>query len=388
MAARTADLVVVGGGIFGLATALEAGRRGRRVVLLDRGTLPAPDAASTNPSRKIKSTYRDPAYARLGLAAMAGWQRIERDVGAQLLVRLGNLVIATDSGDPRLDEQASVSEAAGGVVQRLDERDLRSRYPVFRLARSAIFEPAAGFVRATEAVGAVRRLAEAAGVAIVERANVERLDREGERPVAITVDGRTFAGKQLVVAAGGWSRALVPELRELITLRRAGVAYVSGIPPAFEAASMPPFSVIGTNHYGFPRWRDDAAKFGWHDGAEAIDDADLDRSTASSPFRAGIERLLVDHFGLDPGGLTIEWESCLYDVSPASDFLVDAVPGAPGVFVACGSSGHGFKFGSVIGRIVMDRVDGNLGTGGWWPPQFGWKAAFEARGRAVAATPI
>ena len=190
------------------------------------------------------------------------------------------------------------------------------------------------------------------------------------------------------MAAGGWSVGLLPQLHELVTLRRAGVAYVSGLPAAFDAGVLPPFSIIGTNAYGFPRWRADRAKFGWHDGAEAVDDTEFDRGSATPSFRAGIERLLFDQFGVEAASLDIEWASCLYDVSPAGDFLIDAVPGAPGVFVACGSSGHGFKFGSIIGRIVLDRLDRVGETGGWWLPQFNWSAALEARDRDALTTPI
>ena len=60
MAGGTFDLIVVGGGVFGLSTALEAGRRKRRTLCLDRGAVPNPIAASYGPSRKIRSTYLDP----------------------------------------------------------------------------------------------------------------------------------------------------------------------------------------------------------------------------------------------------------------------------------------------------------------------------------------
>jgi glycine/D-amino acid oxidase-like deaminating enzyme len=165
---------------------------------------------------------------------------------------------------------------------------------------------------------------------------------------------------------------------------------VAGLPASFEAGALPPFSIMGSNAYGFPRWGHDRAKFGWHDGAEAVAHPEFDRAAATPGFRAGIERLFGDQFNLDPADLDVEWASCLYDVSPAGDFLIDAVPGRPGVFVACGSSGHGFKFGSIIGRIVMDRLEGRVdpGEGGWWLPQFSWSAALQARRREVSATPI
>jgi glycine/D-amino acid oxidase-like deaminating enzyme len=71
-------------------------------------------------------------------------------------------------------------------------------------------------------------------------------------------------------------------------------------------------------------------------------------------------------------------------VSPVSDFLIDAVPGSPGLFVVTGSSGHGFKFGSIIGRVAMDRLDG-VADSRWWLPLFGWDRALANRDLAAAA---
>src|ERR1700693_2340688 len=75
MADASFDLIVVGGGVFGLSTALEAGRRRRQTLVVDRGVVPNPISASYGPSRKIRSTYLDPHYTRLALEAMAGWRR-------------------------------------------------------------------------------------------------------------------------------------------------------------------------------------------------------------------------------------------------------------------------------------------------------------------------
>src|SRR6185295_9972697 len=99
----------VGAGVFGLGTAIEAASRGRRVALVDRDRIPNPLAASFGPSRKIKSVYADPSYSRLGLAAMAAWEQIERDAGEQLFIRLGNLVYTTLADPSLIDAQARAS---------------------------------------------------------------------------------------------------------------------------------------------------------------------------------------------------------------------------------------------------------------------------------------
>src|SRR5215475_671678 len=84
------DLIVVGGGVFGLSTALEAGRRRRRTLVVDRRQVPNPVAASFGPSRKIRSTYLDEHYTRLALEAMPAWRRLEVESGTALYVADGN----------------------------------------------------------------------------------------------------------------------------------------------------------------------------------------------------------------------------------------------------------------------------------------------------------
>ena len=63
-------------------------------------------------------------------------------------------------------------------------------------------------------------------------------------------------------------------------------------------------------------------------------------------------------------------DSCVYNLSPSTDFLLDFHPAMPGVFLATAGSGHGFKLGSILGPIVMDRLDGIADAR--WSPQFSY----------------
>src|SRR5438128_12469860 len=129
MAGEAFDLIVVGGGVFGLSTALEAGRRKRRTLCLDRGTVPNPTAASYGPSRKIRSTYLDPHYTRLALEAMAAWRQIEAETGAELYVADGNLSVSDGTTDAHLEDLAVNARRGGAKVRWLDAADLRREYP-------------------------------------------------------------------------------------------------------------------------------------------------------------------------------------------------------------------------------------------------------------------
>src|SRR5689334_13851332 len=163
----TFDLLVVGGGAFGLGTAAEAARRGRRVAVVERGPLPNPIAASYGPSRKIRSTYTEPHYAMLAREAMTAWRQVERETGSELYLAVGNLAYSVLDAQPHLDDLEAVSRQIGADIELLDRAALQARFPQFKLAKRAILERDAGFVRASACIEALRVLAERAGATIL-----------------------------------------------------------------------------------------------------------------------------------------------------------------------------------------------------------------------------
>src|SRR5215470_2570240 len=166
MARTEFDLVVVGAGVFGLGTAVEAGRRGRRTLVVDRRVVPNPIAASYGPSRKIRSTYLDPHYSRLAVEAMRGWREIEAETGRELYVAIGNLNVSDGETDAHLETLEANARRGGGKVRWLDGADLRREFPQFRRGQRALLEEEAGFLRATDCVAALRGLAEKRGVGV------------------------------------------------------------------------------------------------------------------------------------------------------------------------------------------------------------------------------
>jgi sarcosine oxidase len=87
MTGERVDLVVVGGGAMGLATAWAAAFRAR-VVLVERFDQGHHRGASHGGERIFRHAYADVAYVDLALAAEEGWQALERAAGRPLLHRV------------------------------------------------------------------------------------------------------------------------------------------------------------------------------------------------------------------------------------------------------------------------------------------------------------
>lgn len=374
------DLLVVGGGVFGLGTALEAARRGLRTVVVERGPIPNPVAASYGPSRKIRSTYTEPHYAALAREAMATWRQIEGETGADLYIPSGNLAYTALDEQPYLDDLQAVSRRIGASVEALDGAQLRARFPRFKRARRALLETDAGFLRASACVEAFRGLAERAGADILPERDVSAVDAESDAIVARMATGEEVRGERAVIALGGWSKRLLPELQPTLTQTQQGIMYVADTPPAFRYPDFPAFSSADDGFYGFPVWGTDAFKVAHHVHGEPIATPDFDRHTTPAGFVEGARAFLRDHLDLDPDAYPVRAESCMYNLSPSSDFLLDIHPRDPRIFVATGGSGHGFKFGSVIGSVVLERLQGEAPRR--WHPMFSWE---RVTGGAAAA---
>ena len=372
------DLIVVGGGVFGLGTALEAGRRRRKTLVVDRRAVPNPIAASYGPSRKIRSTYLDAHYTRLAREAMAGWRQIEAETGAELYAAAGNLSVSDSSTDTHLEELAVNAKRGGAKIRWLDADDLRREFPQFRPGRRALLEEEAGFLRATDCVTALRQLAEKHGVrfATGHDAAIESL----ERGVDVRAGAATYHAPQVVVAAGGWSKRLFPELGGALWQCQQGIMYLDGVPAGFCRPGFVPYSAPSTGFYGFPAEPGRVGlKVARHLVTNPIDDPDFDRRTTPSGFVEAAGEFVRTWFGLEPRDYRVTYDSCMYNLSTSTDFLLDFHPDMPGVFLATAGSGHGFKFGSVLGRIVLDRLDGIQSDR--WTPQFSYDSFLTASSR-------
>ncbi len=295
------DLIIVGAGVFGLSTALEAARRGLDVSSSTAVRCRIPTAASTGPSRKLRSTYLDDGLlaARHRGSGRAGTRSPPRPARSASSVSATSSTRST-TRHPTLDAFQAASERAGGSIERLDRADLRRRFPTFRRARTAIFEADGGVLRATAATRAIATLAVAAGARIDPGGPVVRLDRDGADPAVVLADGRRLTRpadrrrrRCLVVAVSSRSCA-----RSSRSAARAS--------PTCPTCRLP--STTRRSRHSPSSRRSSTASRGW--GATRSRSAGISTANrpttptstarrASQPFIDGVVGFLGDHFGLE-----------------------------------------------------------------------------------------
>lgn len=352
------DVIVIGLGGMGSAAAYHLAARGQRVLGLEKFT-PAHDRGSSHGGSRIirQSYFEDPAYVPLLLRAYQLWDQLARDSGRDVYRMTGGLFLGppdclTVAGSLRASRQWDLPHDV------LDEHEIRSRFPNFspQPGDIALFEAKAGFARPELTVQAHLDLAEKAGATL--RFGTEVLDwTETAGGVTVrTADGVHRAG-QLVICPGAWAPQLLAEFGIPITVERQVLYWLDPVGGAAPFVDQPIFideNASGMQIYGFPAI--DGPGGGvkvafFRKGVECTPET-IDRTVHDheiGEMRQRVSELLP---ALD--GPCLRSATCMYSNTPDQHFVIARHPDSMNVTVACGFSGHGFKFVPVVGEILAD----------------------------------
>jgi sarcosine oxidase len=358
---------VIGAGLLGLSAARSLSQRGWSVHVLEAGdTIGHPLAGSKGDARIFRLGYPEPHYVEMALAARALWRELEGEVGRRLLHVTGQLSF----GEPdEVDAVAASLARHGEPAERLTPREMRARFPEVTFTSGALFESGSGVLEAGECL---RALCASTAFEVRTRTQVAALEQTENGATVHCVDGRTSEADIVIDCAGPTALSLLgpsaapgvgapPSLPQVAYFRAAD-------PGSLDAAHLPVFIEWGDSMiYGLPVVGSGAHagtfKVSHHTPGPPLDNYDPTTASGSQtvPFldddRAhlgvltdAVRRLLP---GLDPA--PVATERCVYDNSVDTDFVLDRVGN---VVVGCGTSGHGFKFGPLLGELLADLADG------------------------------
>jgi len=200
-ATRECDLLIVGGGVIGLAIALELSRRqpDARIVLIEKEASCGSHASGRNSGVLHAGFYytADSLKARFCREGNAELTAYCRARGLRIN-RCGKLVVAADAGElPALDELLRRGRANGVPLEELGEREARTIEPRVRTHRRALFSPTTSSVDPTEVVAALERDASAAGVRVLTGTPYR-----GRGAGGVRAGERTIRARFVVNAAG------------------------------------------------------------------------------------------------------------------------------------------------------------------------------------------
>ena len=356
------SVAVIGCGTMGAAACMHLAQRGVRVLGLDAHPVPHPHGSHHGGSRIIRDCYFEhPDYVPLLLRCRALWDALERESGIRCVHRPGVLYLGPP-GSAVVERSADSGAAHGIPAHRWTMRDVAAHFPQFRAPDDwvALFEPGAGFVRPERAVEAFLRVARAHGAAIHESEPVLGWD-ETAHGVRVRTARATYEADALVITAGAWTPKLAAQLGVPLQPLRIPIAWLAPRDPAACESPRMPVWYVDRPHgapgvYGIPTAPDQGTPVGVKvalHGAGTPCDPSAPRPPAT-PDELDAIRAATEPFVPCAAGAPIAGSTCLYTMSPDEHFVVDRMPGCARTWVACGFSGHGFKFAPVLGQALAD----------------------------------
>ena len=341
------DLVVLGGGIAGLTSALAAAGRGMRVTVIDqarRGAASRASAGMLAPSiaglpdwvRPFAIEARD-MYPRF-LAMLL--DRTDVDVA---LDRRGILELAASEADL---EQCSAR--ASSEAQRLDARALASLEPALAAHAGAVLHPDDGAVDSASLMTAL-------DVAVARQPRITRLtdevssfDSRGNLPAFLSKGGTRYASRRLLLASGAWAGTL-PGLPRRIPVRpvRGQLARLEGLPIRHVTQL--------SDGYLIPRAG--SLLVGTTDEDAGFECATTPRGLATLRAIAARTVPVSSH-----AALAEHWAG-LRPVTPDGLPIVGADPVVPSLFYACGFSRNGILLAPWVAEWLAPVLQGGAVPG-------------------------
>lgn len=355
MAAETCDVVILGLGGMGSAAAMHCIDREVSVIGIEQFG-PAHALGSSHGDVRVirKGYFEHPDYVPLLHRAYDLWHALEARTQRRLLTYTGALLSGSPGADYMQGLEACYRENAL-PHERLNADEMHRRFPRLSVPEdhSGFYDPLGAYLLVEECVRAHLDSAESAGATLAfhETALSWKATPAGVR---VVTNKREIDAKKLIITAGPWAERVMQDLNlPLTVLRKVQTWWECPTPEEYRGPEFPiylidrPYGIV----YGFPHYGGPGLKMAEHTGGTPVEHpAKVDRAihdTDEAPLRQFIADCLP---GVAPK--RAHYSVCMYTCTPDLHFVIDRHPLHHDVVFACGFSGHGFKFASVIGEIL------------------------------------
>ncbi len=351
------DCVVVGAGIHGLCTAFWLVQRGVRRVAVCEQFGPAHARGSSHGATRItRSSYDDPEFVALAQRAhREGWPVLARELQTTLLLPTPGVFFGPATGQFADYRRATADCAA---ITPLAVGAARDRFPLLRFDDDdgVLVDDSAAVVLAAHTLATLRSWLPARGVALHFDAAVTALRARGGAMEVATANG-TWTTRHVVLACGPWSGRLHATGLPAFAVQPQHVGYfaVDAAPATIAPGSFPVWVRIGHDAedftYGLPSWDGSGLKAAHHRTTGSPVDPDAATPALDDDALLALARA---RFTCAVRGLSAS-ERCLYTMAPHHRLHVTRDAQLPITTIAA-CSGHGFKFGPLLGRLAAEHV--------------------------------
>jgi sarcosine oxidase, subunit beta len=352
---RTADVVIVGGGVTGASAAFHLTRRGvRDVVIVDKG--PIASGGTGKSSACVRQHYSTAETCRMIRYSLDFFQHFaERTDGGACGFRHTGYLLGVDERMRAPMETSVALQRSVGIDTRLvspvEMREIEPRLRADDLV-AGCYEPASGYCNPVETAQGFARAARAAGARVLEDTAVVGVLVEGDRVRGVRTAAGDIQAPVVLNAAGLWSArvAAMAGVTLPIHVCRHKISIVSW--PEADRRPHPMVYDFVTNIYTRPELGEHIL-VGGLDVEESHDAVDPDAYKEGVSLDESTDALArVSHrFPVLADGRIARGYAGCFDVTPDWHPILDRV-GPDGYHVAAGFSGHGFKLSPAVGHMV------------------------------------
>jgi sarcosine oxidase, subunit beta len=351
---KTADAVVIGGGVMGASTAYHLARMNcRRVVLLERREHFGMEATGKC-AGGIRHQFDSEINIRMSLLSLPMLDRFEEETGQPAGVKkCGYLFVLTDERDiGEFRRQAALQNSLGVRTEWLDGDELRRRLPLFAFpdALAATWGPDDGLADPASVVQGYIAAAHRRGAACLTDVEATGVRVEAGRVRGVSTTQGFISSPVVVNAAGPWAGQVgrMAGIDIPVSPVKRQIAVTTPIP---DLPGDLPFVIDFSRSLYFHR-EGPAVLTGMSNPAEPAGfDQSVDDDWEAVHLEAACRRLPL----LENAGIASRWAG-LYENTPDAHPILGRAEEVEGFHVITGFSGHGFMHGPVCGLLLAEEI--------------------------------
>ncbi len=357
---RTAEVVIIGGGVMGASTAYHLAARGcTDVVLLERRSLAAEGTGHSG--ALVRQHYSQDVVTLIALRSVEIFEQFEELTGYRdVFDQVGWIKLGSEEMRPAMEENLERHRALGVDVRTMSMEELREAIPGINTdgIGAALFEPRGGYADPIATTHGLADAARSRGVEIVEGVTATGIRVENGAVAGVETDlGETISTPTVVDAAGPWGAAVaswvgvdipIRVTREQdIVLRCSDEALVprhpvsNGADCIYWRREQGEMLLAGDGHPKEIEYADPDAYDTGHDAA--FEEMMAQRLAHRLPKFAELAEVVRGY-------------ASLYDVTPDWHPVLGRVPEVEGFMCCTGFSGHGFKLGPYTGKLIAEEI--------------------------------
>lgn len=353
-ARRTADVIVVGGGVHGCSAAWHLAKEGLDVVLFESQYLSS--GGSGRSAAGLRQHFGTEVNCRLAKYNLECFPHLHEDLGNDFdfeFAQWGYLWVAyTDTSMEQLAKNVTLQKGLDIPSEMLSPDEMKKRWPYLNVDRmkGAAFCAQDGHINPHTLTMAYGKAAEKLGATVRTFSPVESLIAENGKITGVRANGEIWSAPRVVLTAGPWSAPLAATV---------GV----GLPVTPERHNLLVTEQIEPFRCPMTLCLDDGAYFKQVPNGSFFlgrDDADEPKTTEcgnSANFLEGVTRSVLQRIPALKGVRVVHQWSGPYDITPDHQAIIDWTP-VEGLWVNCGWSGHGLQFGPSGGRLAKEMLMG------------------------------